>query len=512
MRTRAERRQDASKAASNAPEEILTHVLRFLVQHHEYATPRQIALQIVDFGLVNKQWQNAAAQDSVWQLLVNRASPAPVRAAVGAPLRNPPVSSEEREDDRAFYGNPARVANSRYFAEAIVSPFRAPSVPTCPSWKDVFRHRLLAAEHARASYRETAVGERYGHVCICTSAAKPDAATPSVPLSGVSFIFEVFELDASRRERQRGLDGEFAAHESYLQECAATGKAVMEGCEEHHLDRHDYITDELRQAYAGPPHFAWREDLGRHIRSPPASRRIEPGEQRAETENLVWSATVRARDSACGVYADVPWTDGGKLLRKYSVPVDTASDCEQWLTSFRLVVTAVRDADGKACQLVDVRGFKRDWNDNTPWPPLTGFREAFDFPGIGKACFRIAEATDTEEAFDVAVLFGTNLASGPRTQGDPWPREPWDMSDDEDDDDDDIENYESPVLEGADGVAQRAFDTAVDRGGRDHVGALMGISMSHVANLSPYVDDEMLAARKAFLGQLESRLATLHWS
>jgi hypothetical protein len=224
-----------------------------------------------------------------------------------------------------------------------LSPFHQPSPRRRPggkSYQALFRQRVLVARHAAGAYREsemTAVwcATRRDGRCFeaqkfaCTT-RRADEAGASFEMRDLSFVFELFELNSASLRRTEDLADIWNDFIPGIDDC---DEADEEGWERP-LPKKDFVTEALRLAYAGPPHFAARDDLG------------------DDEENLVWAATVRAGEDGL-VEAMAPAPPG------LALPVDSGCDYEsKWLRQFRLVVTAVRDTDAKMCQIVDVRGWK----------------------------------------------------------------------------------------------------------------------------------------------------------
>ena len=181
------------------------------------------------------------------------------------------------------------------------------------------------------------------------------------------------------------------------------------------------------------------------------------------------------------------------------------------MTSWRVVVTAVREFDGKCCQLVDVRGYRRPHDQPfVRWPDQSGLRQDADNFGATK---RVVVADD----FDVEIQLSHNkLDYGPRTQGashhdrdncdqacrafcGPFNEEGYLTEPGSDE-----ESVVEPQLEGADAVAKRAFDTFEQSGGHDVSAALLCIVMMQ----GGVGREPAQGGRK----RLERNLARLHWS
>ena len=282
--------------------------------------------------------------------------------------------------------------------------------------------------------------EMYLHTCTTAGPAAVHrgqwGGAPPLDLAEVSFIFEVFELDGDRRYRQQTLDRVRRDHFDHRAKAAARGeseeylKKWYDDEEDFLPPEEDYVTDKLRHAFAAPPHYASRFDIGRRqFRKWPA-RQVYSSEQRPETENLLWAATVRARRTgdgedgrsdgvvaACAQYVEEGENEG-KLLRRSTIPVDVGSEdySSEWCSSWRVVVTAVRDSDGRCCQLADVRGYRSGWNQHA-FPPLgQGFRE-IEMECNGEARFRIAAGDEDPEPLDVGLFFCTNSDNRPPHEG-----------------------------------------------------------------------------------------------
>ena len=498
-RTRAQQGADLAALASRAPEITLVKVLTALARYGQFASAASAAREVLNFGLVCKGWLGATKHELVWKTLATRASPAHTRAVAEAMPAVVTETVRDRWDERDVEVMTAAsiLARSRHFASSVVSPFRAPPVQAASastSFRATFRHRLLAAQHAERSYR--ACGDPRRHIYRCTTAAQPGVDLASIDLDEVSFIVELFELDAERRSRQSWLDRDLDRDE---------GGSYYDG-----IDYHDFVTDKLRLARAGPPHYAARRCLGPLIAEPEAVRRIYL-DRGPETENLLWAATVRA-DEDGDLVARVPLDDEGKLPRRYTLPVNTGHDHSgECMTSWRVVVTAVREFDGKCCQLVDVRGYRRPHDQPfVRWPDQSGLRQDADNFGATK---RVVVADN----FDVQIQYSHNkLDYCPRTQGEshhdrdncdqacrafcgPFNEEGYLTEPGSDE-----ESVVEPQLEGADAAAKRAFDTFEQSGGHDVSAALLCIAMMQ----GGVGREPAQGGRK----RLARNLARLHWS
>lgn len=353
------------------PGDAIVKILTAMVKQCPFDSAGEAGRSLLNCGLVSKSWHEAATHKAVWRALYLRCSPGHVRARDGAmPV---PRDSDDDANENKYYDSPdffqdgsSILARSRYFADSIVSPFVLPKVPNVLSFHDLFRSRYLAARHAATAYRGsrdtvaasqlyTSEGpqERTVPKFTCATVLADDELRPDEDLREISFVFELFGADSPDRNG--------------------------------HL-----VTDTLRNEYAGPPHFAARDDLG------------------DKTENLLWAATVRANEDGL-VQALVPLDDQGRLKITHTVPVDlgdTINSINRWCESWRLVVTAVRD-DGKICQIIDIR----DKSD-------IGFRtEGDDGPAGGSCYFRVAELGDDSESLECKVHFGVNTWGGPVSQG-----------------------------------------------------------------------------------------------
>ena len=501
-RTRAQQGADLAALASRAPEITLVKVLTALARYGQFASAASAAREVLSFGLVCKGWLGATKHELVWKTLATRASPAHTRAVAEAMPAYVTETVRDRWDEEDVEVTTAAsiLARSRHFAASFMSPFLAPPVQAASastSFRATFRHRLLAAQHAERSYR--ACGDPRRHIYRCTTAAQPGVDLASIDLDEVSFIVELFELDAERRSRQRWLD------DIVLRERDDTG-SYYDG-----IDYHDFVTDKLRMARAGPPHYAARRDLGPLIAEPEAVRRIYL-DRGPETENLLWAATVRA-DQDGDVVAPVPLDDEGKIPRRYTLPINTGHDGSgECMTSWRVVVTAVREYDGKCCQLVDVRGYRRPHDQPfVRWPDQSGLRQDADNFG---ADTRVVVADN----FDVEIQFSHNKRFGPPTQGashhdrddcnqacrafcGPFNEEGYLA---EPGSDEEIESVVEPQLEGADAVAKRAFDTFEQSGGHD-----VSAPLTCIAMVQGGVGREPVQGGRK---RLERNLARIHWS
>ena len=359
------------------PADAIGKILTAMVKQCPFDTAGEAGRSLLNCGLVNKTWRDAATHEAVWRALYLRCSPAHVRARDG--LMPVPRDSDDPADENSYYRRQdfwetasCKLMRSRYFWDSIVSPYVRPRVPNVQSFRDLFRSRYLAARHAATAYRvsgSTNAAPQLHHTdgpqartvpkytCATVVPENPTALGPVVNLRDISFVFELFGTD------DPNLHG-------------------------------DIVTDKLREEYAGPPHFASRDDLG------------------DATENLLWAATVRASEDGL-VQALVPLDDQGRLVVSHSVPVDLGGTINRWCESWRLVVTAVRD-DGKMCQIIDIRD-KRD----------IGFRDEGDEGTDGGSCyFRVAplghDEVDNEDdanSLECKVHLGVNTYGGPAAQG-----------------------------------------------------------------------------------------------
>jgi hypothetical protein len=319
-----------------ASDNIVLLVVTQLALHGEFISAFEAAREIGRFGAVCRAWRESVRNEAVWRALLVRTSPAAICARAG-PLPAPVFSATAVGDERD-YGDfsslkeslTSKIERSRYFEEAIVSPFREDGAllrnatsSASSSSSSLFRRRTLVAAFANRSYR--AVGmttfdtmSSTGMMMplfACTRAADADAEEDDdFELADLSFVFECFELDSSRRRRQR--DG-------------------SEFREDDGAPENDFVIEKLRHGFAGPPHFAHRNDLGTKRRLTSRFLRLlteieeeerlwSEREEEEEMEHLVWATTVRA--SADGiVQALVPLDDKGNLQCKYTVLVDAGT-------------------------------------------------------------------------------------------------------------------------------------------------------------------------------------------
>ena len=189
------------------------------------------------------------------------------------------------------------------------------------SFRLLFQRRMRAALAAQAAYRELGtypdLDAESPLVCCTTPAAEPS----SFKYEDLSFTFELFQSDYERQNRvQFNNDSEFS-------DCD-------DDDEEERQPYVDYLSPAVLSGYAAPPHYV--NSRAKH------------------NENLIWCSTVRGEQE--GARAKAPRDLMGRVARRTSVGIDTGMDdyfCE-WARSYRMVVTATRDTDGKMCQIVDV--------------------------------------------------------------------------------------------------------------------------------------------------------------
>jgi len=376
-------------AANNLPDFAILEICAALVKHAPFASAAEAGRALLACGLVSKTWNEATSHDDLWRALCFRCSPAVVRATADGPLPAPVT----RRTDHGYDCETSESVRlrSRYFGDAITSMFRVPVTPAVASFRDQFRRRVLAARHAARAYRaagtttaETGGGiyrvERPKFTCTTEGPVGPEAPSLATPLADMSFVFEVFELDGRRRRRE-------CWHDDFRED------------DPDEEPRRDFVTDKMLHAFAGPPHFASRDDLG------------------TTTENLLWTHTVRACEHDGTVLALVPLDDTGRLLRTHTVFVDSGMDDyhSEWCIPWRVVVTAVRDCDGKMCQIADVRGLKITGGKNEP---THGFWEAGGDTCTGNVEFCVGDFDD-EESLECNLHFLPNSTFGPRVQGQP---------------------------------------------------------------------------------------------
>ncbi len=343
------------------PADAIGKILIAMVKQYPFDTAGEAGRSLLNCGLVNKTWREAATREAVWRALYLRCSPAHVRARDG--LMPVPRDSDDAADENSYYRHQdfhetvsSTLTRSRYFADSIVSPYVRPRVPNVPSFRDLFRSRYLAAHHAATAYHvsgTTIAAPQLHHTngaqhrivpkYTCATVVADDESPPAVDLKEISFVFELF--------------GDVELYAGHI------------------------VTDSLRDKDVGQPHFACHDD-----------------------KDLLWASTVRASEDGL-VQALVPLDDQGRLVLTHSVPVDLGDIINHWCQSWRLVVTAVRD-DGKMCQIIDIRD-KNQFQG--------GFRDEGD---QGGSCyFRVAELGGDSESLECKVHFGVNARCGPASQG-----------------------------------------------------------------------------------------------
>ncbi|KAJ1455256.1 WD40-repeat-containing domain protein [Pelagophyceae sp. CCMP2097] len=385
---------------------VVEAVLLQLALHGEFASAAAAAAELGHCSLVCRAWRQATGSEAVWRAPYLRASPTLVRAprneALPAPALAPrpdrDTGSEDEFDDEDYGAETAAplLHRSRFFRDAVLSPFVEPQWrgAASESFYALYKRHLAAAMHGAAHYRESGIvlldfSNMPQFTCTTARDAPPStggAPAPALRLADVSFIFEVFELDCERRSREQATRDLAAEEKRYC------GRAPRDAAEDSvAAPDEDFVSARLRHRFAGPPHFAARRDMGTH------------------TENLVWATTVRANEYGL-VQALVPRNDGGRLERAFALPIDSGmdDDSSQWCIQWRVVVTAVRDADGAMCQLVDVRGMKiADGANGESHRVWLTFRVAEAWPGVPR-----------DRPLDVKVHFGMNSGCGPLCQGD----------------------------------------------------------------------------------------------
>ena len=483
-----EKRNEDDAAAANAPvpkgatvlstegmpTACVNAIFKSLLLHGEFGTARAAAHALCSLGTVSKSWGTLASSNELWKILMLRCSPA-------APFM--PVAPGRDEDEEKEM-SAARRRRSLAIKEFVVSPFTNSVVERALAratlavpFRELFKKRMLAAEHAGASYCEASsertvelhpFGSEELPMYKCTTLA-PGASESAVPVSSLSFTFELFESDNARKRRERWL-AESAEDRRRERELGYVGAS-----DEGEL-MHDFVTEKLRHDFMGPPHF------------------VVPQEH---TENLVWAATVRG--SGTGACAGCPLNDAGELLHKFSLPVDTYMDdyYSEWCKPWRLVVTATRP-DGKMCMLVDVRG-----SSNSPFHEIGGDTCTADAP------FRIVEG-DGEAHLNGHLFFGPNKQGGPRLVGEPmtrWQRMDAGLGDEEDDEEGFVHENEEAA---DDQEAKRAFETFQESGGFESSGALYEISLDFSIEEDDS-DETVWAAQPPPLEWIAQRLSTLRW-
>ncbi len=494
-----EKRNEDDAAAANAPvpkgatvlstedmpTECVNAIFKSFILHGEFGTARAAAHALCSLGTVSKSWGTLVSSDELWKILMLRCSP----AALVAPVRKEDDEAEdeeaadifsrlaarraEDEEDESEETSAARRRRSLAIKEFVVSPFTNSVVEGALAretlavpFRELFKKRMLAAELAGASYgkassaRTVDIGFNSFRMPMykCTTLAAPGASEPTVPVSSLSFTFELFESDNARTNR-----------ESYLADYD----------EDSDEPTHDFVTEKLRHDFMGPPHFVASQE---------------------HTENLVWAATVRGSDT--GACAGCPLDEAGKLLHKYSLPVDTYMDDyhSEWCRPWRLVVTATRP-DGKMCMIADVRG-----SSDSPLFEIGGDTCTAEAP------FRIVEGGG-EAHLNGHLFFGPNLQCGPRLVGEPmtrWQRMDAGLGDEEDDEEGSVHEDEEAA---DDQGAKRAFETFKESGACESSGALFEVSLDfRRCPRGGHADHPMFGSEEntdpAWIAQ---RLSTLRW-
>tara|TARA_B100000795_G_scaffold199286_1_gene153120 strand:+ start:1337 stop:2275 length:939 start_codon:yes stop_codon:yes gene_type:complete len=202
------------------------------------------------------------------------------------------------------------------------------------SFRLLFQRRMPAAASAQAAYRATKP-----LYCCTTKALVPS----KFKYEDLSFTFELYQNDG---ERQRRIH-----YSEYLEEWSEDEDEDVEEYE-------DYLSPTVLSNYAAPPHYV----------NPDAKFK----------ENFIWCSTIRGDPT--GVHALAPLVPEpeplDRIARRTSVGIDTPVDDyrSEWCESYRMVVTATRDTDGKMCQIVDVVGRDRQGFKELDGDSMTGYR------------------------------------------------------------------------------------------------------------------------------------------
>lgn len=273
-----------------------------------------IARRVGETGLVCRYWQLCAAHEHLWLRLVVRVGPAvPILLDCSPAAPITPLTTRTK-------------------------------LPKLPSARRFYRQRTLVGATAAKSFCATLDDDGqplldllWEHPlediprCICTADGLHSFGLSDMchfGLGDLTYVFELFELESASQLR------------------GAT----------------DYVS---RAPWAAGPHF-----------SSQAPSAFTPA------ENLIWSACVRGESGSLFVSAVAPtvpceaikevdggWTtlrtSGKKIAVGTTVPLDSYDNTTPsgWLKSYRLVVTARRDHDGKMAQLIDVRGDKNPFTE-----------------------------------------------------------------------------------------------------------------------------------------------------
>ena len=221
------------------------------------------------------------------------------------------------------------------------------------SFRLLFQRRMRASASAKAAYRVLLdhVDPWSRPFYCCTSKA---LVPSSFKYEDLSFTFELYQNDGERE------------HRICYSECSEEDEDEDEAVEEYE----DYLSPTVLSNYAAPPHYV----------NPDAKFK----------ENLIWCSTVRGGPT--GVHALAPLVPEpeplDRIARRTSVGIDAPKWCE-WCGSYRMVVTATRDTDGKMCQIVDVVG--RDGR---------GFKELDGESMTGYRTFMVVPDEDDDESDD----------------------------------------------------------------------------------------------------------------
>ena len=329
--------------ANMLPADVLEKVLLHLARLGEFESARIAACELCEFGRVSKTWKSATSLDEPWRVLFVRCSPAAIFSSTRVPVIFTPFTSTKELADMTLATATAMVG----------------SKPT----QDLYRRRLRCTEAADAAYRGTgrAHGDCGGEISINTSTRTSDeapitAANPAFTMDDLSYTFELFELDKSRRNREKW---------------SRERRDDYDDSDDDLYEFEDFVTKKALHNFCGPPNFVHRG---------------------GKEENLVWCCTTRA-DTSCTKVMAKPTSDD-TVAPRFTIPLESSPDPHFWCQPWRLVVTATRDTDGKICQLADIRNEFYEWGGDSL---------------IGAIVVSVAEGHNVSADGEVSIVIGDRV-------------------------------------------------------------------------------------------------------
>ena len=247
-------------------------IIAELLLHGKFPTARSAARALCSLGRVCKSWYTLSKSEELWKILVLRCSPAAPFLPAGMAGMEP--------------AGPEFVISP--FTSSVVDGALARGLLSVP-FRELFKKRMLVAELGATSRRKTSsqrsvfVGQLWGRIAAplvhfsfltmpcftCTTLGPAGQSEAVVPVSELSFMFEVFESDHARHRRERWLA-------DFKMDCSEEPA------------RRDFVTEKLCREFMASPHFAAPDE---------------------EKQNLVWSATVLGNET--GAVVSVPRNRAG---------------------------------------------------------------------------------------------------------------------------------------------------------------------------------------------------------